>query len=155
MNLWNYAAVSSNRKQAIDDMRGTVAFYSSIAQYHKYYAAHGFGSEANAVVEAAQRNDTAAMLKAVYPAIKAAHPDVAVLSAPMAMTLEGPERRGNMNEIDYWNKLYDAGAKGNFDIVSANGYGLDQPPETPPDPTRLRGLTGNGPCHKPDERAVL
>jgi hypothetical protein len=79
----------------------------------------------------------AAMLKAVYPAIKAAHPDVAVLSAPMAMTLEGPETRGNMNEIEYWNKLYGAGVKGNFDIASANGYGLDQPPEAPPDPKVL------------------
>jgi len=79
----------------------------------------------------------AAMLKAVYPAIKAAHPTAVVLSAPMAMTLEGPEARGNMNEIDYWTKMYDAGVKGNFDIASANGYGLDQPPEAPPDPKVL------------------
>jgi alkanesulfonate monooxygenase SsuD/methylene tetrahydromethanopterin reductase-like flavin-dependent oxidoreductase (luciferase family) len=46
-------------------MRGTVAFYSSIAQYQKYYAAHGFGAQADAVIEAAARKDTAAMLKAV------------------------------------------------------------------------------------------
>jgi alkanesulfonate monooxygenase SsuD/methylene tetrahydromethanopterin reductase-like flavin-dependent oxidoreductase (luciferase family) len=65
VNIWNYAAVSKDRKQAIDDMRGTVAFYSSIAQYEKYYAAHGFGDAARAVIEAASRNDTAAMLKAV------------------------------------------------------------------------------------------
>jgi probable F420-dependent oxidoreductase len=65
VNLWSYAAVAKTRKQAIDDMRGTVAFYSSVAQYEKYYAAHGFGAEARAVVEAAKRNDTAAMLNAV------------------------------------------------------------------------------------------
>jgi probable F420-dependent oxidoreductase len=65
VNLWNYAAVANNRKQAIDDMRGTVAFYSSIAQYEKYYAAHGFGAEARSAADAARRNDTAAMLKAV------------------------------------------------------------------------------------------
>jgi len=65
VNLWNYAAVGRDRKQAIDDMRGTVAFYSSIAQYQKYYAAHGFGAEANAAIEAAHRNDSAAMLKAI------------------------------------------------------------------------------------------
>jgi alkanesulfonate monooxygenase SsuD/methylene tetrahydromethanopterin reductase-like flavin-dependent oxidoreductase (luciferase family) len=46
-------------------MRGTVAFYSSIAQYRKYYAAHGFGAQADAVAAAAARKDTAAMLKAV------------------------------------------------------------------------------------------
>ena len=65
VNLWNYAAIAADRRQAIDDMRGTVAFYSSVAQYEKYYAAHGFGAQARAVLEAARRNDSAAMLKAV------------------------------------------------------------------------------------------
>jgi probable F420-dependent oxidoreductase len=65
VNLWNYAAIANDRKQAIDDMRGTVAFYSSIAQYHKYFEAQGFGAQASAVVEAAARKDTAAMLKVV------------------------------------------------------------------------------------------
>jgi alkanesulfonate monooxygenase SsuD/methylene tetrahydromethanopterin reductase-like flavin-dependent oxidoreductase (luciferase family) len=48
VNLWNYAAIASDRKQAIDEMRGTIAFYSRVAQYQKYYAAHGFGAQANA-----------------------------------------------------------------------------------------------------------
>lgn len=79
----------------------------------------------------------AQMLKDVYPLVKQEHPNAILLSAPMAMTLEGPESRGNMNEIDYWNGLYDAGVKGNFDIATANGYGLDQPPDTPPSPDVL------------------
>lgn len=87
--------------------------------------------------KAVNPTEYAAMLKAVYPVVKAAHPNAVVLSAPMAMTLEGPERRGNMNEIDYWTRMYVAGVKGNFDIASANGYGLDQPPEAPPDPKVL------------------
>ncbi|HYL59450.1 MAG TPA: LLM class flavin-dependent oxidoreductase [Candidatus Acidoferrales bacterium] len=65
VNLWNYAAVAPTRKQAIDDMRGTVAFYASIAQYARYYEAHGYGAQARSCVEAAQRNDSAAMLRAV------------------------------------------------------------------------------------------
>jgi len=65
VNLWNYAAIANDRKQAINDMRGTVAFYSSIAQYQKYYAAQGFGAQAIAATEAAARKDTGAMLKAV------------------------------------------------------------------------------------------
>lgn len=77
----------------------------------------------------------ARMLQDVYPLVKAEHPDAILLSAPMAMTLEGPESRGNMNEIDYWNGLYAAGVKGSFDIATANGYGLDQPPDAPPDPS--------------------
>lgn len=65
VNLWNYVAVANDRKQAVDDMRGTVAFYSSIAQYAKYFAAHGFGAQARAVVEAAAQKDVPAMLRAV------------------------------------------------------------------------------------------
>ena len=65
MNLWNYIAIAKDRKQAIDDMRGTIAFYSSITQYQKYYAAHGFGMQAKAASEAAARKDTTAMLKAI------------------------------------------------------------------------------------------
>jgi probable F420-dependent oxidoreductase len=65
VNLWNYVAVSENRRSAIDDMRGTVAFYSSIAQYAKYFAAHGFGAQSDAVAAAAAQNDLASMLKAV------------------------------------------------------------------------------------------
>jgi alkanesulfonate monooxygenase SsuD/methylene tetrahydromethanopterin reductase-like flavin-dependent oxidoreductase (luciferase family) len=58
-------AVADDRQQAIDDMRGTVASYSSIAQYEKYFAAHGFGTQARAIVAAAARNDSTAMLAAV------------------------------------------------------------------------------------------
>jgi hypothetical protein len=72
------------------------------------------------------------MMQAVYPAVKAAHPNAVVLSAPMAITLEGPELRGNMDDLDYWNGLYSAGIKGLFDVASANAYGLDQPPDAAP-----------------------
>jgi len=65
VNLWSYVAINKDRKQAINDTRGAIAFYSSVPQYQKYYAAQGFGTEANAVIEAASRKDTAAMLKAV------------------------------------------------------------------------------------------
>lgn len=79
----------------------------------------------------------AEMMKTVYPAVKAAHPDAIILSAPMAITLEGVSLRGNMSDLDYWNGLYDAGIKGNFDIASANAYGLDQPPDAAPGPKVL------------------
>jgi alkanesulfonate monooxygenase SsuD/methylene tetrahydromethanopterin reductase-like flavin-dependent oxidoreductase (luciferase family) len=65
VNLWNYAAISNDRKSAIDDMRGTVAFYASIRQYEKYYASHGFGAAARAASDAAARRDTSAMIKAI------------------------------------------------------------------------------------------
>ncbi len=77
------------------------------------------------------------MLKTVYSAVKPGHPDAVLLSAPMATTLEHPNLQGNMNEIDYWNGLYSVGVKGNFDIASANAYGLDHPPDAAPDPKVL------------------
>jgi luciferase-like monooxygenase len=61
VNLWNYAAVASDRQMAVDDMRGTVAFYASIGQYEKYFDAHGFGAQARAACEAAARHDTKAI----------------------------------------------------------------------------------------------
>ena len=79
----------------------------------------------------------ATMMKRVYPKVKEVHPNAVIISAPMAMTLEGPELRGNMNELDYWAGLYAAGIKGNFDVASANGYGLDQPPQDPPSKDKI------------------
>jgi alkanesulfonate monooxygenase SsuD/methylene tetrahydromethanopterin reductase-like flavin-dependent oxidoreductase (luciferase family) len=60
-----HAAIASDRQTAVDDMRGTVAFYASIRQYEKYFAAHGFGAAARAASEAAARHDPAAMTKAI------------------------------------------------------------------------------------------
>ncbi len=65
VNLWNYAAVSSDRQAAVNDMRGTVAFYASIKQYEKYFAEHGFGAAARAASDAAARHDSTAMTKAI------------------------------------------------------------------------------------------
>ena len=65
LNIWAFVAIDEDRKRAIDDARGTVAFYASMAQYEKYFAAHGFGAQARAAFEAAKRNDTEAMVKAI------------------------------------------------------------------------------------------
>ncbi len=89
VNLWNYVAMARDRKQAIDDMRGTVAFYASVAQYEKYYTDHGFGAAARAAAEAAARGDTTAMLRAI--------PDEMVTTFAIAGTLdEARERVDNM-----------------------------------------------------------
>ena len=36
LNLFTYVAINPDRRQAIADARGTVAFYASIGQYEKY-----------------------------------------------------------------------------------------------------------------------
>ena len=48
LNVWAFVTIDEDRKRAINDARATVAFYSSMAQYEKYFAAHGFGAEARA-----------------------------------------------------------------------------------------------------------
>ena len=65
LNIWAYVAINPDRRQAIADARGTVAFYSSIAQYEKYFAAQGFGQPARQAAEAAQRQDPKAMITAI------------------------------------------------------------------------------------------
>ncbi|HEY2664456.1 MAG TPA: LLM class flavin-dependent oxidoreductase [Candidatus Binataceae bacterium] len=65
LNVWVNAAIGSDRKQAIDDARRTVAFYARFSQYEKFFAAQGFGKEARAATEASSRNDLDAMFKAI------------------------------------------------------------------------------------------
>ena len=75
------------------------------------------------------------MLKIAYQRAKEADPNVFILTAPLAITLEtGPE---HLNETMFLQQMYDAGAKDYFDIVSANAYGMEQPPTAPADPKVL------------------
>ena len=52
-----FVAVSENRRQALDDVKPTVAFYAGAAQYEPLFEAHGFGTEARACQEAVARHD--------------------------------------------------------------------------------------------------
>ncbi len=65
LNLWSYVAVNPDRRQALADARGTVAYYASISQYEKYFAAHGFGDAARRAATAAQQQDPSTMLRAI------------------------------------------------------------------------------------------
>ena len=81
------------------------------------------------------------LLRTAYQRAKEADPSVYVLSAPLAITLgqahPEPEKWISMNEIQFLEEMYEAGAKQYFDILSANAFGLGSPPEQPPDPRVL------------------
>jgi hypothetical protein len=79
----------------------------------------------------------ARLLEVAYRRAKEADPDVIVLSAPLATTLEDASMRGNHNDLVYLEQMYQAGAGEFFDILSANAFGLDRPPEDAPDPNVL------------------
>ena len=56
-NMWLMLAPNEDRRQAIEDARGAVAFFGGIAQYEEYFAAHGFRKEARQLQEGVKRGD--------------------------------------------------------------------------------------------------
>jgi len=81
------------------------------------------------------------MLKIAYTRAKEANPNVYVLSAPLAITLGEPHPEEgqwrSMSDLQYLEGMYEAGASDYFDILSANAFGMDRPPDDPPDPNVL------------------
>jgi probable F420-dependent oxidoreductase len=64
LNIWLFVAPGPNKRECIEDVRLSVAFYASFTQYERYFAACGFGDEARAIGQAAQAKDQAGMLRA-------------------------------------------------------------------------------------------
>jgi hypothetical protein len=63
-----------------------------------------------------------ALLCHAYERIKAANPEAVVVAGAMAPTVAMDGR--NMNDLIFLQRMYNAGAGGCFDILSAQGYGL-------------------------------
>ena len=72
------------------------------------------------------------MLRRVYPAVKAVNPDVSLLAGALAPTLAPPGSEWGMNDLDYLQQMYDAGAAPYFDILAAHAYGWTFAPDDPP-----------------------
>lgn len=81
------------------------------------------------------------LLKVAHRRAKEADPNVYVLSAPLAITLGEPHpdpgKWRAMNDLQYLEEMYQAGAVDYFDILSANAFGMDLPPEDEPSPGKL------------------
>lgn len=100
--------------------------------------------------------DYTALLRLAYRRAKEADPNVYVMSAPLAPTLEASVRAAP--DTTYLQQMYDFGARNYFDILSANAFGQDRPPEDPPDNSVLnfqrvvllrRIMEKNGDADKP------
>ncbi len=62
------------------------------------------------------------LLKVAHARAKRADPDMAIIAAPLAPTIElGPR---DMNDFVFLQRMYDAGARDYFDILSVQDYGL-------------------------------
>lgn len=76
----------------------------------------------------------AEMLRRVYPAVKTANPEMAILAGALAPTLAPPGSEWGMNDLDYLQRMYDAGAAPYFDILAAHAYGWTFSADDPPSP---------------------
>ncbi len=68
------------------------------------------------------------LLKVGYTAVKEANPD-AVVIFPSLAPVDGLDKRAHISELEYLDQIYQAGGAGYFDIMSAQLYGLGQPPD--------------------------
>ena len=72
------------------------------------------------------------LLRVVTPEAHRTNPDVIVLGAALAPTLEPAGSPAGLSDLLYLRAMYEAGAAGTFDALAAHAYGLALAPETPP-----------------------
>ena len=120
----------------IDYANYVVAF---LQRYHQYGVRHVIiWNEPNLSVEwGGRRPDPdayAALLKVVYPRVKAAVPDAVVIAGALSPGESlGGDGEVRMNDVQYLTTLYHAGAAPYFDMWAVHTYGYKSPPDAPPD----------------------
>lgn len=73
-----------------------------------------------------------AMLRVVYPMVKAANPEMQILAGALAPTLASPGSAPDMGDLDYLQRMYDDGAAPYFDALAIHAYGWHSEPDEPP-----------------------
>ncbi|MBI2303185.1 MAG: cellulase family glycosylhydrolase [Chloroflexi bacterium] len=126
-------APPDNFKDYGDFVAAVVSRYRGRVEYYQIWNEPNIWPEWGA--RGVRPEEYVALLKVAYQRAKEANPNAVILSAPLAQTLEKSPR--DLNEIDYLGAMYQAGARPYFDILLANGYGFDRPPQDPPDPAVL------------------
>lgn len=126
-------------ESAYDDF---ARFAAAFAERYRGRVSHLIiGNEPNLSYEWGYRQTTprdyVALLKSVYPAVKAANPEAHILAGALAPTLEPAGSPWGLNDLEYLAGMYEAGAADYFDILAVHAYGLTFPPETEPDPGLL------------------
>lgn len=77
------------------------------------------------------------LLKVAYTRAKQANPNVKILAGALAPNLAPPDSTDAMNDLDYLDQMYQAGAQKYFDILAAHSYGWQSPAAEPPSPDRV------------------
>jgi hypothetical protein len=126
-------------RESYDDFAAFAALFAE--RYGGQVAYIIVGNEPNLSYEWGYRQatpeDYVDLLAAVYPAVKAANPDIKVLAGALAPTLEPPGSPWAINDLDFLAGMYEAGAADYFDGLAIHAYGLTFPPDAEPDPNLL------------------
>lgn len=77
------------------------------------------------------------LLKVAHARAHAVNPDVKILGGALAPNLAPPNSTDAMNDLEYLDKMYEAGAQPYFDILAAHSYGWKSPAEEDPAPDRV------------------
>ena len=72
------------------------------------------------------------LLRQAYLAAKAANPDIKILGGALAPTLAPPGSQWALNDEEFLQRMYEAGAAPYFDILAAHSYGWTFSAEDPP-----------------------
>lgn len=74
------------------------------------------------------------LLRRTYRAVKSVYPEIQVLGGALAPTLAPPGSEWGLNDLDYLQGMYDAGAQPYFDLLAAHAYGWTFDPDEPASP---------------------
>ena len=77
------------------------------------------------------------LLKVASTRAKQANSQVKILAGALAPNLAPPGSTDAMNDLEYLDKMYQAGAQPYFDILAAHHYGWKSPAAEPPSPDRV------------------
>ena len=77
------------------------------------------------------------LLQIAYTRAKEADPRVQVMAAGLAPTLAPPGSEWGMTDLEYLQRMYDAGARDTFDLLAIHAYGWRSPPDEPPAPDAI------------------
>jgi polysaccharide biosynthesis protein PslG len=128
---WTHADLEIGDKAPPDDLQDFVNFAVTMAERYRgrirYYQ---IWNEPNIFPEWGNQDVNpeayTEMLCRTYDALKAVDPDIVVISGALAGTIALTPR--DLNDFIFLQRMYDAGAGACFDILSAQGYGLNSGP---------------------------
>jgi hypothetical protein len=159
---WTHADPAIGEKAPPDDLQDFVNYATAVAERYRgrilYYQ---IWNEPNIYPEwgeqAVDPERYTEMLCRTYSALKVVDPNIVIISAALAPTINLTER--NLSDLVFLQRMYDAGAGECFDVLSTQGYGFfSGPTDRRMRPTTLTFshhlyirdiMVANGDSHKP------